>query len=390
MFSLFASAVVGRAAPRFPAARAGKAAFGAFAIVGACSVAEVQAAEVDNADAKALDIKTLGLYGAAVAVVATGVGYFLLQSGPDPDKNIAYVFIKPHAYTDATKSLVKTELQQRGIKILKEGTILGSVIDEKKYIDQHYYSIASKATLMDPKDLPVPADKFQKQFGLKWEDALRQGVVFNAMQACAKLGISADELDAKWAAAKKAKKLVKFGGGFYCGEVEGIYIFNGFFMSMRSKFTGDAKIYYYVTEFNSKDLKWEDFRGKVLGPTDPADAPADSIRGLVAAKWKTLGLAAPCNVGDNGVHASASPFEALAECTNWLESGISSEPFGQRMLAAGITKDTIKKWSVDPQVKFAKDGKEGKFSLFDLVEDMDSTECLDELVKVANFCPCNK
>ena len=36
--------------------------------------------------------------------------------------------------------------------------------------------------------------------------------------------------------------MIKFGGGFYCGliEVEGkepIYVFNGFFMSMRSKFT---------------------------------------------------------------------------------------------------------------------------------------------------------
>jgi len=76
-------------------------------------------------------------------------------------------------------------------------------IDERKYIDQHYYSIASKATLLHPKELNVPTDKFAKQFGLKWEDALRQGVVFNAMQACQKLGITADELDKKWAAAKK-------------------------------------------------------------------------------------------------------------------------------------------------------------------------------------------
>ena len=69
-------------------------------------------------------------------------------------------------------------------------------------------------------------------------------------------------------------------------QIEGIYIFNGFFMSMRSKFTGDAKIYYYKTQFDSKSLAWSAFRGKVLGPTDPSDAPADSIRGLVANKWK--------------------------------------------------------------------------------------------------------
>ena len=49
-------------------------------------------------------------------------------------------------------------------------------------------------------------------------------------------------MDAEWAKARAAKKLVKFNGGFYCGlvEVEGkepLYIFNGLFMTMRAKFT---------------------------------------------------------------------------------------------------------------------------------------------------------
>ena len=57
---------------------------------------------------------------------------------------------------------------------------------------------------------------------------------------------------------------------------------------------------------------------QVLGPTDPAEAPPDSIRGLVLKWWEPLGLTSVPNVGDNGVHASASPFEALAERTNWL------------------------------------------------------------------------
>ena len=33
------------------------------------------------------------------------------------------------------------------------------VIDEKKLIDQHYYAIASKATILKPEQLNVPADK---------------------------------------------------------------------------------------------------------------------------------------------------------------------------------------------------------------------------------------
>ena len=44
-----------------------------------------------------------------------------------------------------------------------------------------------------------------------------EGLVFNAIDACAKLGINSSELDTIWGKAKKAGDLVKFGGGFYCG-----------------------------------------------------------------------------------------------------------------------------------------------------------------------------
>ena len=79
-----------------------------------------------------------------------------------------------------------------------------------------------------------------------------QGRVLNALDACAKLGCDAEAIDAAWGAAKKAKKLVKFGGGFYCGlvELEGkepLYTLNAFFMSMRAKFTSpDAAIHYFA------------------------------------------------------------------------------------------------------------------------------------------------
>ena len=40
-----------------------------------------------------------------------------------------------------------------------------------------------------------------------------------------------------------------------------------------------TSIHYYVVEFEPSTLSWSDFRGKVLGPTDPKDAPSDSLRG---------------------------------------------------------------------------------------------------------------
>ena len=79
-------------------------------------------------------------------------------------------------------------------------------------------------------------------------------------------------------------KVVKFGGGFYCGLVtfedkEPLYVFNAFFMSMRSRFVGEnVSIHCYEVKWSSKDLSWENFRGELLGPTDPRDAPKGSIR----------------------------------------------------------------------------------------------------------------
>ena len=62
------------------------------------------------------------------------------------------------------------------------------------------------------------------------------------------------------------------------------------------------------------------FVRQVLGPTDPAKAPEGSLRGMMNAQWEALGLAAAPNTTDNGVHASASPFEGLAERMNWLKT----------------------------------------------------------------------
>lgn len=306
------------------------------------------------------------------------------SSSPAPC-NSAFVFIKPHAVTDATKALVADDFKARGITVKESGSLSSETIDEKKLIDQHYYAIASKATILTPDQLNVPADKFKKQFGLEWSDALASGNVLNALDACKELGITAEEMDKEWGKAKKAKKMIKFGGGFYCGliEIEGKspkYVFNGFFMQMRSKFTAPGgSIQYSVVEWDEKDLAWEDFRGKVLGPTDPSEAPSDSLRGKILANWEALGLATVPNVGDNGVHASASPFEALAERANWLGASVSTDPFGAALIAAGVPESVILDWSVDPQVMV--DGKKG--SLFDALEDMDSAACIDKCVSIA-------
>jgi len=302
------------------------------------------------------------------------------DSKSTPLLNSAFVFVKPHANTKKVQDLVREELTKRGITVLKELDISGEEIDSKKLIDQHYYAIASKATILPAKDIPVPADKFKAEFGEDWDKVLSEGRAVNAMEACAKFGCDAAGLNDAWGKAK----VTKFGGGFYCGLVtigsQSLYVFNAFFMSMRSKFVGkDASIHCYVVEWDASTLSWADFRGKVLGPTDPSEAPAGAIRKLILESYKELGLTSEPNKGDNGVHASASPFEGLAEKLNWMGMDITDDPFGKALLDAGLSPATIKEWSVDPRVTVS--GGE-KASIFDTLEDVDVDDCLKKLVEL--------
>jgi len=123
-------------------------------------------------------------------------------------KNIAFCFLKPSAVTDKMKEMAKDTFEKKGIKIVKEGSIEAAEIDKKQLIDKHYYAIASKATLLTPDKLAVPADKFKAQFGLEWDDVLKDEKALNAKGACDKFEIDADQLDKMWAEAKKKPRIL--------------------------------------------------------------------------------------------------------------------------------------------------------------------------------------
>jgi len=295
-------------------------------------------------------------------------------------QNSAFVFIKPHANTEKGREVAKSFFESKGIKVLKEGLITGKEIDEKQLIDNHYYAIASKATILKPSQLNVPKKMFADKFGKDWDETLAAGLIVNAKDACEKLSIDSEELNTHWAKSKKAGKLVKFGGGFYCGLVDSLegkdplYVMNGFFMSMRSNYVVEsASIYYFVVQWDPKELAWEDFRGSVLGPTDPVTAPEDSLRGMFYKNWESYGLSSIPNVGDNAVHASASPFEALAEKMNWVGMKAEEDEFGAALLKF-MDKNTLSEWSKDAQVTYGPVSI--KKSVFDSVEDTDAAQCL--------------
>ena len=266
-----------------------------------------------------------------------------------------------------------------------KGEIQAETIDSQQLIDNHYYSIASKATLLQPKDLPIPVDKFEAFFGESFESALANESVFNAIDACKYLEVEGTDLEAIWRRAQE--KTIKFGGGFYCAkidDVEGkkpIYILNGFFMSMRSTFViPGTSIHYYVVEWDpiASGITWAKFREDIIGATDPSKSLESSIRGEIYKNWESLNLTEQPGGSKNGVHGSASPFEGLAEKCNWLGADPETDPLGSGLLKGGwfgadaaIPKPLLVSWFKDPQI--STDEYTG--SAFDFFENVDVDDC---------------
>lgn len=305
--------------------------------------------------------------------------YASIPTRTDGELNSAFLFIKPHAANAQVMGLVERRLAEEGFSIERQDEISHDVIDQERLIDNHYGAIAMKATALKPHELSASAKavkNFKEAFGLEWAKALESKQVYNAMDAAAKLGLDPNSLDQRWSTLKRGVDLVKFGGGFYVGKIDDIFVVNGFYMAMRAKYTqSPAKIAYYAIRWAAERMSWADFRSEFIGPTNPSKAPPSSLRGEIFAKWESLGLAAEPDTGDNGIHASASPFEALVERMNWVGADLQTDDFGKQILAAGVPAYMMTEFSQDPQVMYSGE----KTSLFDLLEDIDASACAQKL-----------
>ena len=99
-------------------------------------------------------------------------------------------------------------------------------------------------------------------------------------------------------------------------------------------------------------------------------------------RYKQFGLSSKPNKSDNGVHASASPFEGLIEKMNWMKKQAKDDEFGKQVLKNGVSKKYLEAWSKDPRLN-TPDGNIG--SLFDYLEDMDASLCLKTLKEIRSI-----
>ncbi|CAE7505849.1 unnamed protein product, partial [Symbiodinium pilosum] len=215
-------------------------------------------------------------------------------------------------------------------------------------------------------------------FGISWPEALKQDLVCNASEAEERLGWTSQQLGTHWDTLEMGIGKVKFGGGFYCGQLHGLFVINGFYMAMRQQYVvPGSSVFWFNVKWptngeNGGKLSWKRFREEVVGNTDPGTAKPVSLRGYFYKHWDALGLPGQPHVGENAVHGSASPFEALVEKMNWLDADYGSDPFGSLLSSQGVSEATVNRWRLNPVVKV--DGR--NTSLFDLVENLDTIACL--------------
>lgn len=124
-------------------------------------------------------------------------------------------------------------------------------------------------------------------------------------------------------------------------------------------------------------MSWSEFRNCVVGAKIPLEP--DSLRGRLQREWKQLGLTGPCDITNNGIHASASPLESLAERNNWLGTTLEEDDFYATLLAKGVRAADLKEWMLDPLVLNA-DGT--NTSLFDALESLDATEYVEKALQL--------
>lgn len=299
-------------------------------------------------------------------------------------KNQAVVFIKPNAANGDTETLVKTMFKTCGIEIIHDTLIQPHAIRER--IDGHYGAISSRAMTQPPANLVLPdlaLEDFCYKFGLLWADAIANGWVKNAADASKDWGLDVDAMEIAWRQAERENRVLKIGSGLYLGRIASDkFVINGFYLRMRERYTqATTSMPFYIVSWSSKTLSWEQFREHLIGCTDPSKATDGSLRAIIYQRWQELGLETQPNTGDNAIHASASPLEALTEIENWRR-GISCyntilqfDVMFYLFTRSLIPMAKIQEWMGNAMVVY--DGK--PIAVFDLVENMDAPKMVDVL-----------
>jgi nucleoside diphosphate kinase len=167
----------------------------------------------------------------------------------------------------------------------------------------------------------------------------------------------------------------RLGGGTYCQYIdkEDLYLINGFYPRLLEHFTKPgACIACFVVRGATP---WKKARSEFAGATAPEEAVPGSIRNGLLTRKKEFGLP-EVSPNLNGVHLSAGPLEGVVEIMRFSARHRELEDlvFG-KMLIENFDGPDIDSMLSNSIVA----ARHGSTSCFDLTEELDSNDAIDEL-----------
>ena len=342
----------------------------------------------------------------------------------DEPLNTAFLFIKPDANTEQTIKFVREFIMDEinpcdeneynydvdnddsNVGIVAEYTIDGEMIQNGELIDKQYKDLAyyakdvkgvkSAKSMIDP-------ENFKDRFGEDLEDVIHEKRIYNALEVLSAFGCTTHDLNILWMdeenfKRESMKRVVQFASHYHCANLcicgENVYVINGFYMALRESYMtkDNNSIHAFVVQWDASSLKWKDFRKKVVGiENNPSESEVGSLRQLIYEKYEELEIKERPDIIRNAVHVSSSPLQALAEQCIWLRHDVKSIHFGQVLLSRGVPESNILDWCHDSKVKIPNLSEESPgdglkhTSAFDLVENLDAKECIDNLIGIYDY-----
>ena len=296
---------------------------------------------------------------------------------PTSPVNRAFVYIKPHANVETVQDFIRGLFLSKHFSIVAEGRICGAEL--QRGFDWQYKDVYHRAHIQRPQDMALSSGslmKFEKKFKIKWKVAIQQKLIRNSDDICSIFNICDSMFYSAWNECIRQDKLIKMGRGCYCGlidtisNVPAIFCINGFYSAMRTEYiTPRASVHYFFVEWDTASLSWSDFRKFFIGSTNPAQAHSESLRHIMNMEWENLNLESPLDMMKNGIHVSASAFEALCERNAWLNVPATCDPLGVMLFNLGFSATTIQSWISNAYVNGQP--------IYDVFENKSTLECCE-------------
>lgn len=217
---------------------------------------------------------------------------------------------------------------------------------------------------------------FEYKFNVKWDEAGKRKILFNAVESLKVLDISEEELLQAWIYCHNQGNIAVLEKHMSCALIDcfpdkqRILCMNGYYPALLKQYSSEmSSVFCFNVEWpESMQISWERFLSHIIGFEEPPLASNNSLRKIIYDEWQELELSEPPNVINNSIYASNNAFEAFVERSCWLESNWLDDPIGSRLYLYGLTPNIVSRWITNPYFK-------GKF-LFNRFEKLGASDTL--------------